>query len=291
MHNILKDALSYLSLYGALKNYCRRWKSTVKSHKLRHPLTLPPPESRPLPIYHRKKQQQQQQQQQQQRYQPQTESIFFTLPLEIRRQIYSYAFGGRAVKRPFLVRSVDWHAGGHQHSSHASQQQHVPRRIQWADIIPIALLQTCRQIYTEAIEVFYSDAIFKAFTPVDMNRIFMGVPSQRLDSVRSIWIDIRFAITCSLQCDGLEEVFDERTWAEVVRSFARFPRLRDVRVSFLKDDLTGGDYCAYLLERFVLPSMAAMTDVPKYELMVNFEVESPENAPFRVRRIRAPMLY
>ncbi|WEW60456.1 hypothetical protein PRK78_005942 [Emydomyces testavorans] len=144
--------------------------------------------------------------------------------------------------------------------------------------------------YSEAIDVFYSEAIFKAFTPIDIDRIFLGIPPQRMDCVRSIWIDIRFAITCSLQCDGLEEIFDERTWVEAVRSFAKFPHLRDVRVSFLKDELTGGDYCAYLLERFVLPPLAALTNVPKYEFMVNFDVKGPENAPFRIKRIRPSML-
>lgn len=144
--------------------------------------------------------------------------------------------------------------------------------------------------YTEAIDVFYSEAIFKVFTPTDMDRMFLGVPSQRMDSVRSIWIDIRFAITCSLQCDGLEEVFDQQTWDEVVQSLAKFPRLRNVRISFLKDELTGGDYCAYLLERFVLPPMTEMTSVPKYEFLVNFKVKSPANAPFHVKQIRAPLL-
>ncbi|EEP82023.1 predicted protein [Uncinocarpus reesii 1704] len=287
MLSSLKSALHYLSLYGVFKEYSRR-RTGTKGRKLRHPLTLPLPDNRPLPVHRRKKSQHQRRQD----YQPQTESVFFRLPLELRRQIYSYAFGGRAVKRPSVVRQIDWHGGGHQHNHgyHHQQQHHVPQRIRWADIVPIALLQTCRQIYTEAIEVFYAEATFKAFTPVGVDKMFVGTPSQRMDSVRSIWIDIRFAITCSLQCDGLEEVFNEDTWAVAVRSFSRLPRLRDIRISFLKDVLTGGDYCAYLLERYVLPSMAVMTNIPKFELIVNFEVTSPENAPFRIQRIRTPIL-
>lgn len=149
MHIVLKDVLYYLSLYGVFKTYRRRWKSTLKGRKMRHPLTLPLPDNIPLPVYQRKKKHQQGQQQLQ-NYHPQTQSIFFRLPLEIRNEIYSYAFGGKSVKRPSCVRSADWHYGrvNHHHGGHQQQQQqqHAPQRIQWADIIPIALLQTCRQM-------------------------------------------------------------------------------------------------------------------------------------------------
>lgn len=146
MQLTIKDVWYYLSLYGVLKAYRRRWKSSLKGRKLRHPLTLPLPDNIPLPVYQRKKKQQQVQS-----YQPQTQSIFFRLPLEIRNEIYSYAFGGKPVKRPFCVRRTDWHHGNHHHHTHQQHQQqqhqqHIPQRIQWADIIPIALLQTCRQM-------------------------------------------------------------------------------------------------------------------------------------------------
>lgn len=75
-----------------------------------------------------------------------------------------------------------------------------------------------------------------------------------------------------------------------MRSLAKFPRLRDVRVSFLKDELTGGDYCGHLLERCVFPPMAVVTNVRKYEFLVNFDVKRPANAPFQVKQIRAPLL-
>ncbi|KAI1917474.1 hypothetical protein LOZ61_000537 [Ophidiomyces ophidiicola] len=281
MHFTLKDVLYYLSLYGVFKDSHQRWKKALKARKLRHPLTLPLPDGTPLPVYRRKKQPL--------IYQPQADSIFFVLPLELRREIYSYVFGGRPIKRPFAVRCTDWHRVG-LHNHNEPQQPRAPQRIQWVDIIPIALLQTCRKIYSEAIDVFYSEAIFKAFTPVDVDRMFLGLPVQRTDCIRSIWIDIRFAITCSLQCDGLEEIFDEGTWSEVVKSLAKLPQLRNVRVSFMKDELTGGDYCGHLLERCVLPALAVVPRVPKYEFLVNFEVKTPDNVPFQVKRIRASRL-
>lgn len=75
------------------------------------------------------------------------------------------------------------------------------------------------------------------------------------------------------------------SWREAAGEIGRLRQLRHLRVTFLKDRLTGAGFCAQLVEDCVFPNMMGIEHVARYEIEVNFPVKCPADAPFRIQRV------
>ncbi|KAJ7461117.1 hypothetical protein FB451DRAFT_1269007 [Mycena latifolia] len=94
--------------------------------------------------------------------------LFFRLPLELRQCIYELALGGRVVRlelvasrcdsitgaRHYVVRSACY-APGDEVAGYGPNRLDVP-----AEVIPIALLFVCRQVYLEALPILHGRNTF-----------------------------------------------------------------------------------------------------------------------------------
>lgn len=123
-------------------------------------------------------------------------SILKRLPLEIRQEIYGYVLGRQEnclIMLPFKIRAavegnnissaLNVSMGGtNQYIFLDDENRFWPQRP--------ALLRTCRQVYTEAVALLYSDNAFVFRHPEVLWRFSRSIPSQRWNCIRSIHVKL-----------------------------------------------------------------------------------------------------
>ena len=151
--------------------------------------------------------------------------LFDRLPLEIRHMIYVYALGGDILYLIQTATSLGYHAcqWSHPYSMHChTVGEFNPRN-------RLCLLETCRQIYTEASPVLYSTNTFGILGANNLPvfcEFSRSIRKARLDSITSIYINC--------QADAVGDIF-LRNWTQTWEILAtRMPGLKHVRVRLLK---------------------------------------------------------
>jgi len=156
-----------------------------------------------------------------------TESAFFTkLPPEVRQLVYTYLLGGANVH---IVQS------GHRLVS--KRQSRPCYQFPWFFLDqrwvihwePLSFLMTCRQAYSESIDVLYSTTIFMFGSPRTFNLFASSIPSPSRNAIRRLHIDY--------YVDG------ERTygigagiWQRCCDTIAEMPSVEEVYIWLIKDD-------------------------------------------------------
>lgn len=126
-------------------------------------------------------------------------SPLFSLPVEIRLQIYSYVLAPPGVVHLFLrrrrvghVRCTSTNVDIDQARTCMANQVDVLYEHKHYDFPPssltLALLMTCRAIYQEAVDILYTQNVFDVNHPQTFVYFARTVPSQRLASVASLHV-------------------------------------------------------------------------------------------------------
>jgi hypothetical protein len=134
---------------------------------------------------------------------PQTCSLLAKLPLELRLQIYQYAIGDSTIHVVEFKQRLA-HVECSSRLDVDIERACIPHRYKnerpdWSDDIPdwkfdtllgarLALLQTCRQIYAESIDILYSTNTFDFATAETFNLFVRTIPPTRLTTIRSLSI-------------------------------------------------------------------------------------------------------
>ncbi|CAI6333967.1 unnamed protein product [Periconia digitata] len=241
----------------------------------------------------------------------QSRSRLLSLPLELRQMIWRAALGDSTIhmvlKKNKLghlrckeSRTVDCPLGYNGKTlSRACCWGAVDRANIWqpkggngpkhtdGNVLP--LLQSCRQIYSEAIEYLYTTNCF-SFYDLDCLRYFSctTLPS-RFSLIRTL--DIEWCLTWPiydpvaqsflLTSPALYPPHDEATWEETWRVIAAMPNLNFIRVSLLYFDGFRDRRC----ERKMLAPMRKVTRPKVFEVHVSWHGdEHAEDAPFTLIR-------
>ncbi|PVH98029.1 hypothetical protein DM02DRAFT_616061 [Periconia macrospinosa] len=194
-------------------------------------------------------------------------------------------FNGRTLSRACCWGMVDsaniWQPKAGSSSKHSD-----------GDILP--LLQSCRQIYSEAIQYLYTTNCF-SFYDLDCLRYFSctTLPS-RFSLIRTI--DISWCLTWPiydpvaqsflLTSPALYPPHDEASWEETWRVIASMQNLNFIRVSLLYFDGFRDRRC----ERKMLAPLRHVTRPRRFEVHVSWlgDDAAAEGAPFTLIRPTAP---
>ncbi|KAL8836044.1 MAG: hypothetical protein Q9170_003089, partial [Blastenia crenularia] len=207
-------------------------------------------------------------------------SLFNRLPLEIRREIYGYVLGREEncmILLPFKIRAqperccsmndyVTW-AARNEGLIAGSWKRFWPRRP--------ALLQTCRQIYTEAVDLLYTDNTFVVKHPELLSRFIKAIPPQRLNTIRSLRICLE-----TWQCGVLSQWAHTQTgreeWGKMWRAVAGMEHLMNLEVEFV-----GESYSYTWAEQpniylALLPSLLQIRGLHRFQLRVRIRQTTRE---------------
>ncbi|KAL8768298.1 MAG: hypothetical protein Q9209_005437 [Squamulea sp. 1 TL-2023] len=145
-------------------------------------------------------------------------SLRSRLPLELRRKIYSYALGAPEINCLIILPSNELLAVRETYA----QTRHVIvdtwskfsyKRQFWTFFDPdrLALLRTCRQVYTEAVDIFYQVNTFVIKHPYVLERFACTVRYQQFNQIRHLDISVTvFARAWMSSCEG--HFFGRRGW-------------------------------------------------------------------------------
>ncbi|KAL2005626.1 hypothetical protein VTN00DRAFT_10119 [Thermoascus crustaceus] len=204
---------------------------------------------------------------QHQRTEKQLQSSFFAkLPPEIRTKIYTYALGGNTYKilKDDTARYVKWIAQGR---------------------LMLSLPRTCRRIYSETIDLLYSQNTF-FFCDYDTILWFAStILPHRLAVIRSL--EIEWDCICFFD-PRLQPPppYDRDTWFEVWRTLQAMPGLRELNVR-----IWNGPKMSAETEAEVFKPLTEIRGLEKFELELPWRyqgegVEGHRDAPFKIRRVR-----
>jgi len=165
------------------------------------------------------------------------------LPLEIRRKIYAYALGQQVIHILLVPHRIthicctsptvtDFTRVCCPHAGTSPVPQHVPTP---PSKIPVALLRTCRQIYTEALPVLYG---LNTFDINDLSAfVFLAaaIPPKGLASMRSLhvlWMADFPPLRDEITKPAFKAPFDDATFLRFWTVLAtRMPALRELRMA------------------------------------------------------------
>ncbi|KAF2002552.1 hypothetical protein P154DRAFT_574128 [Amniculicola lignicola CBS 123094] len=160
------------------------------------------------------------------------------------------------------------------------------------DILP--LLQTCRQIYSEAIPILYKTNTF-SFNDLDSLRHFTAtILPVRLSLIRSITLEWCMtwpiydviAQTLLLSNPALYPPNDEATWEESWRIIATMPGLQKLRVRLFYFE----GFRNSLAEMAILAPLMEVKTPSDFVVTVNWLGEDVEGAPFVLVRPEVDMV-
>ncbi|KAJ5806871.1 hypothetical protein N7474_010463 [Penicillium riverlandense] len=264
-------------------------------------LTLPLPE-KPTWIKWRK-----------QKTKEQTQCLLMKLPLELREEIYRQVLGNKVVR---IWRTFD-------ELGHTScPTQVVKKRRGWLNgrLLPdgprkkprpinrangnLALLLTCREIYSEAINTLYTQNTIQL---LDFDKQAFEIPAllrrvllpQRFFAIRSLEIPINlshwrhYISYCPkgwIDCERWKGPLPESTW-DVIATMKGLRRLR-VRIRFYLREwyFAYGDYNAPPTEEILLGPLMELNWIPDFQVEVSWPADDNSertlrNAPFRLTRV------
>lgn len=152
----------------------------------------------------------------------QPQSLFFKLPIELREVIYKEVLGesnihiknGKSLRH---LRCKCSSCPGIGYYFYYGSTWKKPWECDGTkydydgDRLPISLLRTCRQVYSEAINLLYSSNIFSFRDADTLQRFLCSMPSQRKDHITTIHLDLPFG-----SIKGLDTLLREETWDELV---------------------------------------------------------------------------
>ncbi len=177
---------------------------------------------------------------------PHSQSLLFTLPLELRRQVYHYALGGRIVHITRLASHI-----GHikcfepnvpEYSSHRCwgimeyndiySGPHEETEMDRQRFLP--LLTTCQKIYSEALDIVYSDNIFNTRHLEATISLSLTIPPQRLRSICTLNMSWPLASPYPFYTEANiahnYPPHDEKTWERAWAVLARMTGLKKLDV-------------------------------------------------------------
>lgn len=229
-------------------------------------------------------------------HQPQS-TFFSTFPAEIRQQIYEKVFGGdrkilhivRLRLRIGYVRC--WDPLVPRLCDHRCWDVAGGELAESRGILP--LLQSCWKIYTESIDMLYSQITFSTISWREFISLGTMVSSQRLHTIRSVelaWCIVPAEIgRLSIYCGVLDKDMWERVW----RILAVMKGLRQLRVDLMIDRTYGGTPLRpWIFPRdhklelsLLMPAMAVIRPKP-WLITTAWPANGPEilDAPFKVLR-------
>ncbi|KAJ7712571.1 hypothetical protein B0H16DRAFT_1743972 [Mycena metata] len=126
-------------------------------------------------------------------------SLFFQLPLELRRNIYRHALGGRVVR--LTLEQIDLSPSGYHTGYHivtvinsayyepVDDPDTTPNHLDVpADAIPTALLLSCHQVYLEALPILHRCNTFHIAIPQFERVVTTAFRREILPDIRSIYL-------------------------------------------------------------------------------------------------------
>ncbi|KAI9844220.1 MAG: hypothetical protein M1837_005726 [Sclerophora amabilis] len=144
----------------------------------------------------------------------------------------------------------------------------------------LPLLMTCRHVYTEAINILYSENVFDfkhLYTIFDLSST---IPSHRFNSIRSIQLAWHFEVPIASR--DVPQPHDPATWKKAWQLLASMKGLRLLRV-----DLRGSFHWHMQPRMDVLMPLCEVKQTEAFEVNVPFDPEdideiasAMENAPF-----------
>ncbi len=182
-----------------------------------------------------------------------TNSLFLRLPLELRHEIYALVLSGYHIHLTYPPqRKSLCHVKGKETADlmvlKRKKKFHQIAQYMRSKNVDIALLQTCRQIYTEAAKTLYTENVFSvSYWPwaAALKPISAGpVPRQYLCHIRRLEIDWFFKHRLPTQADMLKEAGKRSknvTWTTLWKAIANeMPMLRIlyVRIEIWMDDFS-----------------------------------------------------
>ena len=241
----------------------------------------------------------------------QTQSpLFSTLPLELRLSLYHHVIGGEAIHivpngprishakcSPLAERS--WPGGPCKEGWNISSTKtgktkdvdHRSTRHNENNVIP--LLQTCRAIYTEAIDIPYSTNEFHFVDTEHLIHFSTTILPQRLDAIRSVRVWTMFAFHPLYSTKDPQEALpppqDEATWERFCGVLASLTGLRELRVELMTSKFWNHAMRVDCEERMLKPLWDVRSSA-MWELVVYWPVTAAiaEGAPFRVVQRQEP---
>ena len=175
---------------------------------------------------------------------PSRSQLLNRLPLEIRFEIYRYVLGDNLLhlvqgkKQISHVRcraaSVPDYARSCRPSAASTAARLFPGSTSNGNL---ALLQTCRQVYQEAIDLLYSTNVFDLDDPRTLFYLSRSIRPQRLASITKLHVYFPLAYQC--WCASKDDFptkappYDEATWKRFWHIIAtQMPRLAELRLCF-----------------------------------------------------------
>ncbi|KAL8931344.1 MAG: hypothetical protein Q9211_007033 [Gyalolechia sp. 1 TL-2023] len=200
-------------------------------------------------------------------------SLLKRLPLEIRQEIYGYVLGRQEnclILLPFKIRAVP---EGH----HISKTDVV-----WAStngrVISgngkrfwpqrPALLRTCRQIYTEAISLLYSDNTFIIKHPELLLRFAKAIPPQRLDCIRTLRVCLQ-PWHCGVVSQWAHTPSRREEWESFWRIVAAMQNLMNLDVEIVDEIYSHPWAEEQNISQILLPSLLRLRGLHTFRLTVN----------------------
>jgi len=132
------------------------------------------------------------------------------------------------------------------------------------------LLETCRKIYTEAIQILYSAPTFDFDSLETLIAFSCSVLPQRFDSIHSIQLDFRFAMS-HLFNESMPKS-DPQRWERIWRILASMPKLQSLRVRIIWPASEVGKK----LEDRLLEPLGMVTGLKTFEVSVPWAREEKE---------------
>ena len=182
-----------------------------------------------------------------------TNSLLLRLPLELRHEIYALVFRGYHIHLTYPPeRKSLYHVKGKETPDlmvlKRKKKFYQTAQNLRSKIVDIALLKTCRQIYTEAAKTLYTENVFSvSYGPwvMALKPISAGpVPRQYLGHIRRLEIDWFFKHRLPTRADMLEEAGESNkkvTWTtlwQVIANEMLMLRVLYVRIEILMDDFS-----------------------------------------------------
>lgn len=218
---------------------------------------------------------------------PQNTSWLFNLPKEVRLMIYEEVLGGMVFH---IVRRKD-KLGHKLCKGSGDPEQCISNHCRGFKIQSgvhagrgngglIQTLQTCRKVYSEAINILYSNNVFNFDSLESFVSFSCEILPQRLDNVRRIQLDFRFNLSvlyteCTPRTNWPRW---ERTW----RIIASMVALQEVRMRFSWPEMT-----KFAREELrVLEPLQLVTGLKLFEVtmpsLLNVDIKDRDDLPFRI---------
>jgi hypothetical protein len=175
-------------------------------------------------------------------YVQQEQSSFFgKLPLEIRQEIYTYVLCGRVkhfARLDFkdVEHPRDFSLNGLDYRTYDSAYLPFIKRSEKNSANMLALILTCHQIYTEAVDIVYKSPVFKVSRLFTLHDLFVTLPAQRFAAIRHL--ELNYEFRCGLPMVRNTFVREDADWQRFWTIAAtKMPSLRDLKVDLFNLDI------------------------------------------------------